>query len=187
MPSRHVVRIADLRRRCSRSPPAAAGAKPILPQIDNELLAQRRRSGADQRARGPDPRPIPTSPSRRSRTAPARPRRRSRRNIRPAGGRAAASARRRACGVPFQYGPEWAGRLPAEFPAYPGGRVTEAAGNDRGDCRMRVVTFTTADPHNRVLEYYRSLAVPRRLLGRASGARRRPGAGRQRAARAPII
>ena len=36
--------------------------------------------------------------------------------------------------------------MPAEFPAYPGGRVTEAAGNDHGDCRMRVVTFTTADP-----------------------------------------
>jgi hypothetical protein len=63
-----------------------------------------------------------------------------------------------ACGAPFQYGPEWAGRLPAEFPAYPGGRVTEAAGSDRGDCRVRVVTFVTRDPHNRVLEYYRSVA-----------------------------
>jgi hypothetical protein len=63
-----------------------------------------------------------------------------------------------ACGVPFVYGNEWANRLPPEFPAYPGGRVTEAAGSDRGDCRMRVVTFTTADPYNRVLEHYRSLA-----------------------------
>jgi hypothetical protein len=63
-----------------------------------------------------------------------------------------------ACGVPFVYGNEWANRLPAEFPAYPGGRVTEAAGSDRGDCRMRVVTFTTTDPYNRVLEHYRSLA-----------------------------
>jgi hypothetical protein len=63
-----------------------------------------------------------------------------------------------ACGVPFVYGNEWANRLPAEFPAYPGGRVTEAAGSDRGDCRMRVVTFTTSDPYNRVLEHYRSLA-----------------------------
>jgi hypothetical protein len=63
-----------------------------------------------------------------------------------------------ACGAAFDYGAEWAGRMPAEFPAYPGGRVTEAAGNDHGDCRMRVVTFTTADPANRVLEHYRSLA-----------------------------
>ena len=63
-----------------------------------------------------------------------------------------------ACGVPFVYGNEWANRLPPEFPAYPGGRVTEAAGSDRGACHMRVVTFTTADPNNRVLEHYRSLA-----------------------------
>src|SRR6185503_18711302 len=71
------------------------------------------------------------------------------------GGQGATSA----CGVPFAYGNEWAGRLPAEFPAYPGWRVTEAAGSDRGDCRMRVVTFATADPYNRVLEHYRSLAA----------------------------
>jgi hypothetical protein len=63
-----------------------------------------------------------------------------------------------ACGAPFVYGNEWANRLPAEFPSYPGGRVTEAAGSDRGLCHMRVVTFTTADPYNRVLEHYRSLA-----------------------------
>jgi len=64
-----------------------------------------------------------------------------------------------ACGAAFDHGPQWAGRMPAAFPAYPGGRVTEAAGNDHGDCRMRVVAFTTADPHNRVLEHYRSLAA----------------------------
>lgn len=64
-----------------------------------------------------------------------------------------------ACGVPFNYGNQWAGRLPAQFPAYPGGRVTEAAGSDRGACHIRVVTFTTPDPYNRVLEHYRSLAA----------------------------
>jgi hypothetical protein len=63
-----------------------------------------------------------------------------------------------ACGAAFEYGAQWAARLPAEFPPYPGGRVTEAAGNNNGDCRVRVVTFTTADPYNRVLEHYRSLA-----------------------------
>jgi len=63
------------------------------------------------------------------------------------------------CGSNYQYGPEWANRLPAEFPAYPGGWVTEAAGHNDGGCRMRVVTFTTRDPHGRVLEHYRSLAA----------------------------
>jgi hypothetical protein len=64
-----------------------------------------------------------------------------------------------ACGVPFSYGNQYASRLPAQFPMYPGGRLTEAAASDRGDCHIRVVTFATADPSNRVLEYYRSLAA----------------------------
>ena len=63
------------------------------------------------------------------------------------------------CGVPFTTGNDYARRLPAEFPIYPGGRLTEAAGADRGGCHARVVTFTTADPANRVLEHYRSLAA----------------------------
>lgn len=60
-----------------------------------------------------------------------------------------------ACGQGFDYGNQWASRLPAEFPAYPGGRITEAAGNDHGGCRMRVVTFTTSDAPQRVLDRYR--------------------------------
>jgi hypothetical protein len=64
-----------------------------------------------------------------------------------------------ACGQPIAYGNGWANRLPAEFPAYPGGRVTEAAGSDRGDCHVRVVSFTTADPYGRVIDYYRGLAT----------------------------
>ena len=63
-----------------------------------------------------------------------------------------------ACGARFEYGAQWANRLPAEFPLYPGGRVTEAAGNNTGNCRMRVVTFHTGDPANRVLAHYRTLA-----------------------------
>ena len=64
-----------------------------------------------------------------------------------------------ACGRGFDYGNEWANRMPAEFPAYPGGRLTEAAGNDHGGCRMRVVSFTTADPPQRVIERYRGLVT----------------------------
>jgi len=63
------------------------------------------------------------------------------------------------CGAPFAYGNQWANRLPAEFPLYPGGRVSEAAGIDRGACRERVVTFATADRYDRVLDYYRGLAA----------------------------
>ena len=59
----------------------------------------------------------------------------------------------------FRYGMEWAQRLPAAFPPYPGGRVTEAAGQDAGDCRVRVVTFRTADPAQRVLDWYQQRAV----------------------------
>ena len=74
---------------------------------------------------------------------------------------AQASATAGPCGstIPFQHGAQWANRLPAEFPLYPGGRVTEAAGSNEGDCKVRVVTFTTGDPYNRVLEHYRSLAA----------------------------
>jgi hypothetical protein len=63
------------------------------------------------------------------------------------------------CGPDFARGPEWARRLPREFPLYPGGQVDEAAGVDAGQCQMRVVSFTTADPFARVLEYYRSHAA----------------------------
>ena len=62
------------------------------------------------------------------------------------------------CGDALERGPQWADRLPAEFPFYPGGRVTEAAGTNQGDCRVRVVTFRTGDRHERVLAYYRVLA-----------------------------
>lgn len=59
-----------------------------------------------------------------------------------------------ACGVPFQMGNQWAQRLPAAFPVYPGGQITEAAGADAGACRMRAVSFTTADAPARVLDFY---------------------------------
>jgi hypothetical protein len=64
-----------------------------------------------------------------------------------------------ACGQGFDHGNEWANRMPAEFPAYTGGRLTEAAGNDHGSCRMRVVVFTTADAPQRVIDNYRGLVT----------------------------
>lgn len=62
-------------------------------------------------------------------------------------------------GANFEYGAAWAQRLPAEFPIYPGGRVTEAAGNNRDARRLRVVTFRTADSYDRVLGYYRGVVT----------------------------
>lgn len=62
------------------------------------------------------------------------------------------------CGVPFQNGAEWADRLPAEFPAYPGARVSEAAGADRGNCHVRVISFATDHGWEQVLDHYRGVA-----------------------------
>ena len=78
-------------------------------------------------------------------------------SVQPASGSSGAGGPAGACAGPFQHGAQWASRLPAEFPAYPGGRITEAAGNQGGRCR--VLTFTTRDPHTRVLDHYRGLAA----------------------------
>jgi hypothetical protein len=63
------------------------------------------------------------------------------------------------CGQGFDTGDAWASRMPAEFPAYAGGRLTEAAGNDHNGCHMRVVSFTTRDAPQRVLDNYRGLVT----------------------------
>lgn len=61
--------------------------------------------------------------------------------------------------VRFDYGNGWANRLPETFPVYPGAKVTEAAGNDTGACRMRVVALATGDDWQRVLDWYNTQAV----------------------------
>jgi hypothetical protein len=57
-------------------------------------------------------------------------------------------------GTKWSYDAAWAQRLSPTFPIYPGARVTEAAGANEGDCRKRIVTFTTGDPLQRVLDWY---------------------------------
>lgn len=59
----------------------------------------------------------------------------------------------------YDYNRNWAKRLPAAFPLYPGGTIGEAAGNNQGECRSRVVTFTTADAPQRVLDFYKGRAA----------------------------
>lgn len=63
------------------------------------------------------------------------------------------------CGAGFQYDRRWAQRLPAAFAVYPGGKVTEAAGNDGGGCRARVVAFTSTAPPRELLAWYRGRAA----------------------------
>ena len=59
-----------------------------------------------------------------------------------------------ACGASFDHGLQWASRLPPEFAAFPAAQVTEAAGVDRGNCRARVVTYSSDAPPQRVLGWY---------------------------------
>ena len=63
------------------------------------------------------------------------------------------------CGPQLNYNAGWSRRLPPAFAVYPGARVTDAAGSDSKDCRSRVVTFQTAAPPQRVLDFYRSRAT----------------------------
>jgi hypothetical protein len=70
-----------------------------------------------------------------------------------------ASGEGTACGGPVEVDMGWARRLPAPFPVFPGARVTEAGGNDNGDCRFRVVTFTSDAAPERVLDWYRQRAA----------------------------
>jgi hypothetical protein len=41
----------------------------------------------------------------------------------------------------------------------PGAKITDAAGNNQGECRTRVVTFTTPEHFQRVLDWYNTKAV----------------------------
>jgi hypothetical protein len=59
----------------------------------------------------------------------------------------------------FDYNLAWANRLAPNFPVYPGGKVTDAAANNQSGCSTRVVTFSTADNWQKVLNWYHTKAV----------------------------
>lgn len=59
----------------------------------------------------------------------------------------------------FDYNMGWAKRLAPNFPVYPGGRVTEAAANNSSGCSTRVVTFTTDQGWQPILDWYHTRAV----------------------------
>jgi hypothetical protein len=77
----------------------------------------------------------------------------------PAGPAAASGGANCTDGAKFAYNNGWAQRLPAAFPFYPNGRLTEAAANNSDGCSTRVVSFTTADDFQRVLDWYNTRAV----------------------------
>ena len=45
------------------------------------------------------------------------------------------------CDAKLNYDMAWSNRMPVEFPVFPKGRVSEAAGVDGGLCDIRVVSF----------------------------------------------
>lgn len=63
------------------------------------------------------------------------------------------------CANSVEYGSAWAARLPAAFPVYPRGNTQEAAGSDKGDCALRIVTFYTPVKVDDVFAFYASRAT----------------------------
>lgn len=60
----------------------------------------------------------------------------------------------RQCASKVAYSAAWANRLPAAFALHPDARLSEAAGTDADGCRMRVVSFTIAQPVDRMVNWY---------------------------------
>lgn len=63
------------------------------------------------------------------------------------------------CASSLQYSASWAQRLPRDLPLYPQARVTEAAGSTAGQCALRVVSFSTAQPMQTMLDWYYTRAI----------------------------
>jgi hypothetical protein len=62
------------------------------------------------------------------------------------------------CGNQFTSGLGWATRLPAGIELYPGAKVIEAAGNDVGDCHIRIVSYVSDATPQAVIDWYRAAA-----------------------------
>jgi hypothetical protein len=58
------------------------------------------------------------------------------------------------CAANVAYSAGWANRLPQGVPLYPDARVSEAAGADRDGCALRVVSFASAAPMQRLVDWY---------------------------------
>ena len=58
------------------------------------------------------------------------------------------------CAGAMRYSAEWADRLPADVPLYPGARVVEAAGANTASCNLRAVSFATNASLKTVIDWY---------------------------------
>jgi len=63
------------------------------------------------------------------------------------------------CAASLQYAAGWAQRLPRDLPLYPQARVTEAAGSTAGACQLRVVSFSSPQPMQMMLDWYYTKAI----------------------------
>lgn len=70
-----------------------------------------------------------------------------------------AGAKGKDCVRDVRYSAAWANRLPTAIPLYPDARVTEAAGNELPGCRLRAVSFTSAAPMQRLIDWYYTVAI----------------------------
>lgn len=61
-------------------------------------------------------------------------------------------------GARLGYGMDWAQRLPATLPLYPGAGLKDAAGLDDARCTVRAATFATSAPAGEVLDFYYTMA-----------------------------
>ncbi len=58
------------------------------------------------------------------------------------------------CDAQLSYDIAWANKMPAPFPVYPKGRVSEAAGVAGNACNIRVVSFSSANGMQQIVDYY---------------------------------
>ncbi len=63
------------------------------------------------------------------------------------------------CEKQYRYDAGWAKRLPVALPLFPQAKLSEAAGTDAPGCRMRIVSFTSTAPAEKILAYYQSSAT----------------------------
>lgn len=75
------------------------------------------------------------------------------------GALAQAQGRSGQCASSVAYSAAWANRLPRGVPLYPDARVAEAAGADGDGCTLRVVSFASAAPMQRLLDWYYTKAT----------------------------
>lgn len=73
------------------------------------------------------------------------------------------------CARTVAYSSAWASRLPAAVPLYPGAQVIEAAGANGAGCALRVVSFRSDAPVQRLLAWYSARAA---AAGYAAGHRK---------------